>query len=98
VRIAVCGDAWCGTVQWASDKAAADAAHAGTTTLVGTEILHRFVPVGENRWRGRIFVPDLNKRSTAELQVLEADKLQVRGCARGRLLCKTQFWTRADSW
>ena len=97
VLIAPCSDAgWCGKVEWSSDKAASDAARGGTQTLVGTEILSGFVAVGQNRWRGRLFVPDMNRRSTAELRLLEDGRLQVRGCAAGRLFCKSQIWTRAE--
>ena len=96
VLIAPCSDAgWCGSVQWASDKAKADAARRGTKALIGTELFHGFMQVGPGRWRGRLFVPDLNKTPKAELRQLGPDRLQVRGCAVGRLLCRTQSWTRA---
>ena len=29
--------------------------------MVGVELLSGFVPKGENRWKGRLFVPDLKK-------------------------------------
>jgi uncharacterized protein (DUF2147 family) len=97
VLVAPCPDeGWCGTVTWSSDKAAADAARAGTTKLVGTEILHGFVAAGENRWKGRLFVPDLNRRSKVQLRLIEGDRLEVRGCAVGGLLCKSQVWTRSE--
>ena len=97
VMIAPCSDTGlCGTVEWASDKAETDAARAGTTSLIGTEILHGFVPAGENRWKGRLFVPDLNKRSAGEVRLLETDRLRVRGCTLGRLVCKSQIWTRTS--
>jgi uncharacterized protein (DUF2147 family) len=97
VRIARCADVgWCGTVEWSSDKAASDAARGGTSTLVGTEILQGFVPSKANHWKGRLFVPDLNKRSSAELRLLEGGRLQVRGCAVGRILCKSQVWKRVE--
>jgi uncharacterized protein (DUF2147 family) len=98
VLVAPCPEAgWCGTVQWASDKAKADAARAGTTTLVGTEILHGFVAAGANRWKGRLFVPDLRQRSKAEIRLVEGDRLRVRGCAVGGLICKSQLWTRSEA-
>ena len=89
------GAAWCGSVHWASDKAKADAGRRGTAALVGTELLHDFVQVGPNRWKGRLFVPDLNRRSAAELRLLDAARLQVRGCTVAGLICKTQTWTRS---
>ena len=38
IAIAPCGEAHCGTVTWASDKAKADARQ-GTDKLVGTQLL-----------------------------------------------------------
>ena len=97
VRIAPCADeGWCGTIQWASDKAKADAARRGTTTLIGTELMHGFVLIAPARWKGRLYVPDLNRRSKAELRQLNENRLEVRGCTVGGLICKSQVWTRAE--
>ena len=93
--IAPCGDAMCGRVQWASDKAIADARRGGTSTLVGTELLSGLTQKGEGRWRGRIFVPDMQKRSTVELRQTGPDQIRVTGCAVGRILCKSQVWIRS---
>jgi uncharacterized protein (DUF2147 family) len=96
VLIAPCGDnAWCGTVQSASKKAQADTRRGGTSELVGTELLHHFRPVAPGRWKGRLFIPDLNRRSSAEIRQLDANRLEVRGCAIGHLLCRSQVWARA---
>ena len=98
VLIARCGEnRWCGTVQSASEKAQADAARGGTGTLVGTELMHEFAPVAPHRWKGILFVPDLDRRSKAELIQTSPDRIRVRGCAVGRLLCKSQLWLRTES-
>lgn len=98
VLIEPCGEQkWCGTVASASDKAKADAARGGTASLVGTEIMHEFMPVNGSKWRGTLFVPDLNRRSKAELVQVSADRIRVRGCAVGRLLCKSQDWMRTEA-
>ena len=95
VLIAPCGtDAVCGTVKWASEKARADAQRGGTMSLIGTSLLTDFVPGARGRWRGTLFVPDLNKRSKAELERLDDDRIRIRGCAVGRLICKSQVWVR----
>ena len=95
VSIAPCGEeAICGTVEAASDKAKADAARAGTATLVGTQLLEGFRPSGPDRWKGTLFVPDLKRRSKAEIIRVDDDRLRVRGCAVGRMICKSQTWTR----
>lgn len=97
ISFAPCAEAMCGRVQWASDKAIADARKGGTDPLIGIELLRDFVPKGEGRWKGRIFLPDLNRTSKAELRQLGPDQVKVSGCAVGRIICKSQVWTRAEA-
>ena len=97
VAIAPCGKVTCGRVQWASDKAKDDARKGGTDPLVGVELFSGLVPKGQDRWRGRLFVPDINKTSKADLRQLSPNQIKVTGCAIRRLLCKSQVWTRTDS-
>ena len=94
ITIQPCEASYCGWVQWASEKAVADARKHGTDPLVGAKLLSDTVPHGEGRWRARLFVPDLDKTSKAELRLVGFDRLKVTGCAVGRLLCKSQVWTR----
>ena len=95
VEIVACGEAVCGTVISASDSAKADARRGGTENLVGTQLMTGFKPAGPSKWRGRLFIPDLNHRSKAELRML-AGQLKVTGCMVGRMICKSQYWTRAE--
>jgi len=98
VLIAPCsGNTLCGTVQWAADKAQADAKHGGTTSLIGTQLLTDFIAVAPGQWHGTLFVPDMKKRSNADLMQLDANHIRVRGCAVGRLVCKSQVWSRDRS-
>ena len=94
VSIAPCGQAYCGVVQWASDSAIADARRGGTDPLIGTEVLSQLRPKEPGRWRGRLFVPDLNKRSKAELHLVDSNQLKVTVCGAIGLVCKSQVWTR----
>ena len=96
VAIDACGEAYCGTVDWASDKAKADARRAGTDPVVGTQLMSGFTAAGAGRWKGRLFVPDLKKRSKAELRIIGLGQLKVTGCAVGRMICKSQLWTKAE--
>jgi len=96
VEIVACGEAYCGTVIAAAESAKADARRGGTTNLVGTQLMSGFKPAGASKWRGRMFVPDINHRSKAELRLIGADQLKVTGCMVGRMICKSQLWTRAD--
>ena len=97
ISIASCAEAMCGRVQWASEKATVDARKGGTDPLIGVELLRDFVPNGKGRWKGRIFLPDLNKISKAELRQLGPNDVKVTGCAVGRIICKSQVWTRAEA-
>ena len=96
VSLAPCGQALCGVVEWASDAAKADARRGGTDPLVGTEVLSQFTAKAPGRWRGRLFVPDLNKRPKAEMRLLRPDQLKVTVCGAGGLICKSQLWTRVE--
>ena len=95
VTIAPCGAAMCGRVSWASDRAKADARRAGTDPLIGTELLTDFTATRNGRWKGQLFVPDLNRRSRAELRLVDPDRIKISGCMVGRILCKSQLWTRS---
>jgi len=97
VAIKPCGAALCGTVEWASEQAQADARRGGTDPLIGVEVLSRFEMKRPGRWRGKLFVPDVNRRATAELRLLDGDQLKVTGCALAGLICKSEVWIRADA-
>ena len=96
VEIVACGEAYCGSVISATESARADARRGGTETLVGTQLMTGFKAAGPGKWRGRLFIPDLNRRSRAELRMLGAGQLKVTGCMIGRMICKSQLWTRAE--
>jgi len=97
VEISACGDErLCGHVRWASEKASADARAEGTDPLTGVELLHDFAPSGAGRWKGQLFVPDLRKRTSAELRIVDGQQIKIIGCAAGGLLCKSQIWKRID--
>jgi len=38
----------------------------------------------------------MRKKTKAEIVKLDSDRLRVRGCAVGRILCKSQIWTKID--
>lgn len=83
----------CGTVEWASEKAQADAAK-GAPALIGSRLLSDVRAKGGNRWQGKLFVPDKNVRATAKIELTSDDRLKVSGCGPVGLLCKSQLWQR----
>jgi uncharacterized protein (DUF2147 family) len=84
----------CGTVRWASAKARRDSAK-GTPQLIGADLLTRVRPTAEGRWAGKLFIPDRNIRVKAKLKLTLDGRLQVSGCAIGRILCRSEYWSRA---
>lgn len=96
VRVAPCGDAYCGTVVDASRKAKASARKGGTASLVGTRILSDVRPAGDGGYRGRAFDPKRNIRAPATIRVIGPSTLIVKGCVLGGIICKEQRWTRVS--
>lgn len=95
VRLGPCGNAICGVVAQASDKAKASALKGGTPNLIGTRILSGLHPMGNGMFRGQIFDPKRNIHAAATVQMAGHDAFIVRGCAiAGMFLCKEQRWTR----
>ena len=88
VSVARCGDAYCGTVSWASAKNRQKGAEPGTRVLSD---LRR---VGDGTYRGKAYEPKRNIHGSATVRQIGPDTMVVRGCAVLGLLCKEQRWTR----
>jgi uncharacterized protein (DUF2147 family) len=95
VRVASCGDAYCGIVVQASDKAKATARKGGTPNLIGTRILSAMKPVGDGTFKGQVFDPKRNIHAPATIRLLGGSTLVVRGCVLS-IICKEQRWTRVS--
>ena len=94
VRIHPCGNTRCGTVVWANAKAKADSARGGTPNLVGTELFREFREVSPKVWKGKVFVPDVNRVFSGTGTVKDKDNIVARGCLIRNMGCKSQVWTR----
>ena len=94
VRVHDCGKSRCGTVVWANDKAKADSARGGTPNLVGTELFREFREISPKVWKGKVFVPDLNKVLTGTGTVKDQNTIVARGCLFAGMGCKSQTWKR----
>lgn len=77
----------------ANAKAQADAARGGTPNLIGTQLFEEFTARGPRQWRGRVFVPDMNRRVTGTATLVDENSIRVEGCA-ARVICRNQVWTR----
>ena len=87
------GDRMCGTVIWASDKAKADARRGGTNQLIGANLFRDFRRVGPGAYKGRVFVPDINRTFAGQMRV-DGDSMIGKGCVLAGILCKQQVWKR----
>ena len=96
VRVASCGDAYCGVVIEASDKAKATARKGGTPNLIGTRILSSMRPNGDGTFKGQAFDPKRNIRAPATIRLLGSSTLVVKGCVLSGIICKEQRWTRVS--
>src|SRR5262245_3061975 len=90
VNVARCGDAYCGTVSWASEKNRAR----GTTP--GTRVLTDLKPLGDGTYRGRAYEPKRRLSGSAVVRQDGANVMIVKGCAFLELLCREQRWTRVS--
>ena len=94
VRIQPCGPAMCGTVVWASPSAQRRAREAGTPNLIGAQLFRQLHRAEGGSWAGRVFVPDLRRTVSGTLRVRGPNTVVASGCLLGRMLCRSQTWTR----
>ena len=95
VNVERCGEAYCGTVSWASDKNKAKVSENGRK-LIGTRILSDLRPAGNGLYKGRAFEPKRNIRGSATVRQVGPNTMVVKGCAVLGVLCKEQRWTRVS--
>jgi uncharacterized protein (DUF2147 family) len=88
VNVERCGEAYCGTVSWASKKNRAKGAEPGTRVL--SDLRHQ----GAGVYKGRAYEPKREIRGSATVRQLGPNTMVVKGCAIAGLFCKEQRWTR----
>ncbi len=91
VKVARCGNAYCGTVSWASPKNREKGA------APGTQVLSNLRPAGNGVYKGRALEPKRNISGSATVRQVGPNVILVKGCAIAGLLCKEQRWTRVTS-
>ncbi|WOE73894.1 DUF2147 domain-containing protein [Alterisphingorhabdus coralli] len=97
IEIYTCGDFRCGRVVWASEKAIKDAKKGTDDPLIGMTILRNFAEDRKGIWRGRAFVADKGREVSGSAEILDADRLKIKGCLLGRVGCRSQVWTRLSA-
>ena len=88
VNVAQCGDAYCGTVSWATAR---NREHGAAP---GTRVLSDLRPQGKGIYKGRAYEPKRNMTGSATIHQVAPDVMVVKGCAIMGLFCKQQRWTR----
>lgn len=91
VQIAQCDDKICGTIAAGVDKdgkSNANYEHKGKRMLWGMRVN------GNGKYsKGKIWAPDADKTYGSKM-ALNGDKLVVKGCVAGGLICRSQNWVR----
>ena len=90
VHVARCGDAYCGTVSWASAKNRQKGAEPGTRVLTDLR------PTGGGVYKGKAFEPKRKIRGSATVHQVGPDTMVVKGCAVFGVFCSEQRWTRVS--
>lgn len=88
VNVERCGDAYCGTVSWATAK------NREKGVSPGTRVLSELRPQGNGVYKGRAFEPKRNMAGSAIVHQVGPNVMIVKGCAVIGLLCKEQRWIR----
>ena len=88
VSVSRCGDAYCGTVSWASARNREKGARPGTRVL--TDLRSQ----GNGVYRGRAYEPKRNLSGSATVRQLGPNVMIVKGCMLGGFICREQRWTR----
>ena len=90
VRVSPCGNAYCGTISWAS----AHSREKGNRP--GMRVLTNLRPVGGGVYKGSAYDPKRDMDGTATVRQAGPNAMIVKGCAVLGLLCKEQRWTRVS--
>lgn len=91
VKIAPCGQAICGTIKAAYDKSGANS---GDYEHLGKRLIWDMGVDGSGSYSGgKIWAPDTGKTYASKM-ALKGNKLVVKGCVAGGMICRGQDWTR----
>lgn len=105
VAFQACGAADCGKIVWLKDPVDPETGQAWRDkfnpddtqkrrALIGLAIASGLKPSGDRRWVGALYDPEEGKTYTGEVQLVGQDRLQLKGCALGGLVCESEVWSR----
>ncbi|MEO1044887.1 MAG: DUF2147 domain-containing protein [Pseudomonadota bacterium] len=96
IELYTCGEFRCGRVVWASEKAQKDAKKGSDEPLIGMVILRNFTQDRKGIWRGRAYVADKDREVSGSAEVLDRNRIKIKGCLLGRVGCRSQIWKRLE--
>jgi len=88
VEIAQCGSNVCGIIA----RTFRDGAEYKSENI-GKMLVRNMEPQGNGHYEGRVWRPSNNKIYTGKMDV-QGDRLKLRGCVAGGLICAKQNWSR----
>lgn len=90
VQIAPCGGAFCGTI-----RRTFRAGSEYDSPNKGKQIVRNMVPQGGGAYAGQVWRPSNDKIYLGKMNV-SGNRLQLKGCVAGGLLCSSQIWARLN--
>lgn len=90
VRIVPCGAAVCGTITRSFNEQGEY-----ESPNLGRQIVIDMVPQGDGSYRGQVWRPSNDKIYTGNM-TMDGDRLRLRGCVLGGLICASQTWVRVQ--
>ena len=94
VSISECGSAICGTIDTAFS---ADGNENLEYENLGKQLIWDMVPDGGGNYSGgKIWDPERDKTYNSKMTLDGQNKLTVKGCVAGGLVCRGQDWTRIE--
>ncbi|WP_037545332.1 DUF2147 domain-containing protein [Stappia stellulata] len=98
IEISKCGSALCGTLVWLkaprADTKNPDPAKR-SRSLLGTRTVMGMTPAGEpGVWTGRVYNAEDGKTYKGRMVLEGPDRLSLKGCVLGGLICRGETWNR----
>lgn len=90
VRIAPCGGAFCGTI-----TRTFNAGGEYDAETKGRQIVREMVAQGGGAYEGRVWRPSNDRVYLGKADV-SGDRMRLRGCVAGGLICASQTWAKLD--
>ena len=88
VKIAPCGDAYCGTITRTFNSGGEY-----KSENIGKQLVQSMKPAGAGKYEGKVWRPSNNKVYLGKAQV-SGKNMQLAGCVAGGLFCAKQAWVK----